>query len=209
MTVRRNSSTRPTRSPSNRSLRPALLVFTEGEKTEPQYLTPWLRQHRASVTVEIDRRHGTPMTLVSMAIDAQSAAAKDERRGRGTAPSGIWCVFDRDEHPLVEEAKALAATNGILVAFSNPCFELWLLLHYQDQIGWLERDRAQSLFKTAASLRKYKQLPPEITDHLMQHNDEAADRARRLDQLHSGNGSPEGENPSSSVWRLIDAIRNN
>ena len=147
------------------------------------------------------------MTLVKLAVETRITSAKDERRGRGAAPNGIWCVFDRDEHPQIEEAKALAAENGVLIAFSNPCFELWLLLHYQSQTSWLERGAAQSLFKAAASLRKDKQLPPEITDYLMQHHDEAAAIARQLDSMHSGNGSPEGENPSSSVWRLVDAIR--
>jgi hypothetical protein len=44
----------------------------------------------------------------------------------------VWCVFDVDEHPKLAEARDQANANGIQLAVSNPCFELWLLLHFQE-----------------------------------------------------------------------------
>ncbi|QSB20608.1 RloB domain-containing protein [Pseudomonas sp. 15A4] len=44
----------------------------------------------------------------------------------------MWAVFDKDEHPEVERAIAIAIESGIDVGFSNPCFELWPLLHLID-----------------------------------------------------------------------------
>jgi hypothetical protein len=36
---------------------------------------------------------------------------------------------------------------------------------------------------------------------------QARERAERLDAKHAGDGSPPGSNPSSGLWRLIEAIR--
>src|SRR5262249_49643453 len=44
----------------------------------------------------------------------------------------VWAVFDRDEHPKVQEAIELCEANGIGIGYSNPCFELWLVLHLED-----------------------------------------------------------------------------
>ena len=50
----------------------------------------------------------------------------------------VWCVFDMDVQNSdkdfanfdnsIDRAKSL----GYNVAYSNDCFELWLLLHYKD-----------------------------------------------------------------------------
>lgn len=203
---KKNSYGRPTRSPSDRSLKPALLIFTEGQKTEPQYLVHWQRKLRESITIHIDDRHGTPNTLLQYAIDAKRNAARAEKKGRGTPPDQIWCVFDRDDHPYVDEVRKSAEGNGILIAFSNPCFELWLLLHYREQTRWLDSKEAQSEFKHAASLSENKNLPATVMTQLAERYGAACERARKLDELHEGNGNPAGENPSSSVWRLVEAI---
>ena len=47
----------------------------------------------------------------------------------------VWCVFDLEQppkSPSFHEAVALAARRKFSVSASNPCFELWLLLHFQD-----------------------------------------------------------------------------
>jgi hypothetical protein len=44
----------------------------------------------------------------------------------------IWTVFDRDAHPQFDEAVKLCEQNRVGVARSNPCFELWLILHEAD-----------------------------------------------------------------------------
>ena len=89
------------RVPSERSdaNRDQLLVFVEGLRTEVQYINFWYRMNRAQVLVDIDDRHGTPMTLVKAAIDAKRTEQREERRNRGKAHDEYWCVFDRDEHP--------------------------------------------------------------------------------------------------------------
>ena len=40
-------------------------------------------------------------------------------------------MFDRDEHARFEEAVDMALANHIGLAISNPCFELWAILHFE------------------------------------------------------------------------------
>lgn len=42
----------------------------------------------------------------------------------------MWCVVDVDEFDLTR-ALVLARQCGINLAISNPCFEYWLLLHFE------------------------------------------------------------------------------
>ena len=49
----------------------------------------------------------------------------------------VWCVFDMDvntnrDFTLFDKSIAKAKSLGYNVAYSNDCFELWLLLHYKD-----------------------------------------------------------------------------
>lgn len=117
-----------------------------------------------------------------------------------------WCMFDVDEFPNLPETYQLAAQHDIKIAVSNPCVELWFLLHFQDQTAALERGPAQTLAKRYLSCGK--SLTPDALDQLVQHHGVAMERAEKLDNKHEGDGSPACSNPSSSVWRLVERIRN-
>lgn len=203
MTPRRSGGG-PTRARS-RVVRRELLVFTEGERTEEGYLVHWWRVHRDQVTVTIDAFHGGPLPIVDRAVAAKRSEASEERRGRGRSHDEVWCVFDRDEHPNVPQAFEKAAANGIGVALSNPCIELWFVLHFADQTAHLERDEAQSRSKTLLGCEKT--LSPGALAELGARYEAARARALRLDEKHEGDGSPRHSNPSSNLWALVDRIR--
>jgi hypothetical protein len=181
-----------------------LLVFAEGEVTEEAYLKYWHRQFRTKVNVEVHEFHGTPLALVTRAAETKAANQRSERRGRGRAHDEVWCVFDVDEHPHLREAIELAAARSIGLAISNPCIELWFLLHFEDQTAYIERHDAQTQAK--AYLRCGKDLDEAALDLLADHLDIARARAIHLDAKHDGDGTPAPGNPSSSAWRVVDAI---
>ncbi len=203
--MRKAASGRPHRATGKRALRREILVFTEGEKTEDGYLLPWRRAFRDTVLLEVDPFHGVPQSLVQQAVATKRAEARDQRRGRGRAHDEIWCMFDIDAHPNIPEAVQLAEAHGIGLAISNPCIELWFILHFQDQMAYLGRHDAQSA--AAVLLGCGKVLTRPATDLLYDRYEDARDRAQRLDAKHEGDGSPRRSNPSSSVWSLIEAIR--
>lgn len=186
--------------------RPQFLVFAEGDKTEPIYLTHWHRLFRERIIVTIaPHLYTTPFELVQAAIAQRSIDLREAKRGRGDAYDGYWCIFDVDVHPRVPEALRLAAEHGVCVAVSNPCIELWFILHFQNRTTYLDRGEAQRRSRDLLSTGK---VPTTKALNLLVDGYEAAKRrAQDLDRKHEGDGSPPQTNPSSNVWRIIDIIQ--
>lgn len=186
------------------NLGPELLVFVEGEKTERLYLTAMIRRSETRVRVKIEREPGTPLQLVTRALERKEADAVLERRRRGRAYDEYWCVFDRDAHPSFAQAGRLAASGGIELAISNPCIELWFILHFRDHTAYLESHEACREAQTLLSCGKVLTEPAK--DALFEARGIAARRAQNLDRQHARNLQPPGHNPSSSVRNLIAKI---
>jgi RloB-like protein len=182
---------------------PRFLIVCEGTLTEPGYFQETRRLERSLIDLEISPG-GEPKALVQRAVEKKKNA---ERLARSQKDSNlrydqVWCVFDIDEHPLIPEAKQQAGANGIELAISNPCFELWALLHFRDQRAHIERGPLHH------ECKKYmpgyeKQLPSAQMHPLC---DDAMGRARDLDRWQISRGC-EGANPSTGVYRLMERIR--
>lgn len=120
------------------------MVVCEGEKTEPFYFRALIREEALRlVEVVIDDRSGVPKTLVERSIQLTRDAARDAKREGDDflRYDDVWCVFDVDSHPNLPGAKQQARDNGVHLAISNPCFELWLLLHFQDHTAFIDRKK--------------------------------------------------------------------
>jgi hypothetical protein len=180
------------------------LVLVEGQVTEEGYLLFWRRRARRHTLVEIHEFHGTPMSLVEKAVEVKTEEERHEKRDRGRAHDEIWCVFDVDEHPHLEQASAVAAANDINLAISNPCIELWFLLHFADQTAYIDRRAAQREAK--AHLKCSKDLDDRALDLLAENFTLARERAQRLDEKHRDDGTLAPGNPSSGAWRVVDSI---
>lgn len=168
-------------------------------------MLPWRRDLRDRVLVTVDGFRGAaPLSLVEHAVATKRETEREEARGRGSAYDEIWCVFDRDLHPNVDEALALAERYGIGVVLSNPCIELWFVLHFEDQTASIHRHDAQR--RAADLLGCGKALTVAAAEVLVARFDDARTRAQALDRKHAGDGSPPRSNPSSDMWRLIDRI---
>ena len=118
------------RPPAKRPPAARIVVATEGVLTEPEYLKVFGRIHcDQSVRVVPIRVGGDPRTVVERAIEESKKAKSDRLATRDS----VWAMFDRDVHKRFDEARDLARGNHIRLAISNPCFELWGILHYQEQ----------------------------------------------------------------------------
>ena len=183
------------------------VILCEGELTEPGYLKAFARlaNVRAVATLEIRGLGREPCTLVKEALKL-----KRQERRQGSASTQhatqYWCVFDVEapaQHPRLLDAVQAAHDNGIQVAVSNPCFELWLLLHHIDHESWLNSDECRKLRRTQDGSQG-KTVDGAV---YMQRLTEAMQRSARLDELHerAGREFPKN-NPSSGVHRLLQAI---
>lgn len=183
------------------------LVLCEGTVTEPEYITA-LRQlqevHRvARVDIQVDkaRSGNVPLPLVDAAIEA-----RQQKRERGDEIDEVWCLFDVEApqpHPNLSQALAKANKNGIHTAVSNPCFELWLLLHFDEHKAWLSTEDAVQLRR-----KRDGSTGKEVDgESYMPLRNTAIENARNLRDHHSDNNtSPLKDNPSSGVHRLLEAI---
>ena len=188
--------------------RRTLLVFCEGERTEPEYLAALRREPsiREAASVDIRWRRETigivpPLTLVQRAVKARERTT-DER----AEIDEVWCLFDVEwpqNHPNLRQALALAQSNDVKVAVSNPCFELWLALHFRPCAGLLTTSEAEKLRRQLDG-RSDKGVDGAT---YMPLREEASGRARRLDDEHrqSGRAFPK-DNPSSGMYKLLDAL---
>lgn len=184
----------------SRPERRTILIFTEGKNSEPDYLRGLRKlDHIASstsVNVEISPHHGVPLTLVKYAAERVDDPEIDE----------CWAVFDVEwpqHHPHLAEALELAEAQGVRVAVSNPCFEIWLILHLDDHSRFLDNPEAER-FSRALDGRAGKSIDPDI---YLPHRAVAIMRANRLASRHAKNGTlfPE-DNPSSSMSDLVESL---
>lgn len=146
---------------SRRASYARILIVTEGSKTEPLYVEEIRAAHHLhSTNVEVQPTQlGTaPIQVVRYA----QQLFEDGDLYKGIRPKSfdkVYAVFDRDEHESYFNALSLAQSlNGKLrnderlpVCFkaiaSVPCFELWLLLHYEDIQAPIHRDDVMDRLK--------------------------------------------------------------
>lgn len=145
------------RGPARRSVKRRFLIVSEGEVTEPEYLRGFNAHHRAALIEIVCDIRGVgrgPMPVVRRAIELRDQAHNKARQIGDTFEEydDVWCVVDVDSHADISDARQAAKDNGLRLAISNPCFELWLLLHLID-------DAPGSLQSREASKRLKKHWP--------------------------------------------------
>jgi hypothetical protein len=167
-----------------------VLIVTDGKETETTYFKrvreePWIVPSKVDVTF----KKGDPAAAVEYAISEASGYTE------------TWAVCDVDQYD-VEVALTRARDCGISLALSNPCFEVWLILHLFGGCGPFDN-------ATQAGVRLSKLLPTwnktELNfDDFRMGIFEAVKRAKQLAQVH---GEPPKGNPSTDVWRVIESLR--
>lgn len=192
---RRRAFTRP---------RPSMLICCEGEVTEPSYLNGLKNELRIRlVRIEVVPAGPNPKTIVDYAV-AEKRKAESEARKRGDENlkyDEVWCVFDVDSHAHIPDARQKADANGVRLAISNPCFELWVLLHFRDQRAYIERHKAESACRD--HLPGYDKKVP--FDQVFPLYQSAVQRAVELNRWQETRGCA-GDNPSTGVHQLTERI---
>jgi len=172
-----------------------IVIATEGAKTETKYFKDFIsskfyKNQRVHVEVVKKASHKSAPVHVIKALDnfrsEYSLRAYDE----------LWMVIDVDKWPekQLSDVAQKCRQKGYKLAVSNPCFELWLLLHVQDVneydsdfISELEANNKvnqnTTLLENVLSdiLGGYNKSNPE-TDKFLPYVELAISRARELDE---------------------------
>lgn len=109
-----------------------IVIATEGELTEPIYFED----------LALDERYRHPRVTIKVlhTIDGCSAPShvikrldKIRREQKLYEGDELWLVLDKDRwnETQLSEVAQLANQKGYKLAESNPCFEIWLLVHHR------------------------------------------------------------------------------
>ncbi|GEQ22635.1 MULTISPECIES: RloB family protein [Clostridium] len=188
------------------------LIVTEGTETEVNYFKNIKRIIESSFNnniivekIELDVQGTARSTkvLVNEAIKKRSLKAYSE----------VWVVFDKDDNQDFDEAISLAKREGLNVAWSNECFELWLLLHFQDLKSAIGRNDYYSKLTTHFKNKnindgKYNKNINNIFDITSEYVAAAIKRSNALMEDHKKSNiiSETKMNPGTKVQDLVSEL---
>ena len=183
-------------------------LFCEGQNTEPAYFRAVREKLYGDVLLEIEGGVGEPRTVAdrTRAHIRQNGLDGKRRRDSFQEKDRVWAVFDRDDHQKFDEAVGICRRSGIGVARSDPCFELWLVLHEGEHDS---PDGPEAVQKELARLRpEYDRKGSKVPDcgEMVKRLPDAEERSRRQIRERCREGNPFGR-PSTTVGELTEEIR--
>jgi hypothetical protein len=193
-------------------------VFYNGQVTERNYFEG-LRDSFAhknkilSQFVHLQYAEGTPRQVVKSAMDK----VKEQRQeSNDNLTDKVWVVFDKDDFKEnYSYAVSTAIKANFQVAYSNVCFELWILLYFQEIVDDTELRRARSNELLRKILEKHSGKPSQSKDdvkhfpygiiHKHGNKDDAIRRAEiLLEKAKEKNSTtPWDINPVTNVHSLV------
>lgn len=177
------------------------LIICEGQKTERTYFGRYKERNSGLIIFAPNSTDTDPENLVEFAISQMQRYGIDYDNG-----DEVWCVFDADNNPgrNIEKAQKKAKAQRINLCLSNPCFELWYLLHFCYYDTAITARDLQS--KLAEKISKYDKTN-DYFDSLKGKRETAIRNANRLNKKQMDAGiellSMES-NPSTQVVKLVE-----
>ncbi len=189
-----------------------ILIVCEGSKTEPQYLNEIRILHRLH-TANVQVRHSEIGTQPLQVVDFAERLFTHGDAAKSVQPRAfeqVYAVFDRDNHATYHAALTKAdALNGKLRSDLNqtvqfeaiasvPCFELWLLLHYEEVLAPLHREQVYARLRQ--HLPQYDKGQPGHFGSTKAYLHLATQRAQHLADLHDAHNEAD---PYTDFHRLV------
>lgn len=184
----------------HRSLR-RILILCEDEKSSVLYLK------RFPVDKDIVQVEYVGTGLNTDGLMQEAIRRKKDAIRADSAYAEIWVVFDRDSFPQrnFDRAFDLASSHQeILACWSNECFELWYLLHFQYQNTGMARERIfDEVGKKIGYI--YQKNDGNIFEVL---KDKLPTALKNADKLYQHNSTHKSlrENPSTLVHKLVKML---
>ncbi|GAA0539894.1 RloB family protein [Paractinoplanes ferrugineus] len=194
------NSRRLSRRPGTADEAETIAIVCEGEKTEDIYFNGIRREFRlATARLRVVTLGADPLRVVQ-----EAEALRPEY-------DNAWAVFDVEApgahaipHARLNQAVERAARVGVQCAISNPCFELWLLLHFSSQTAFVNNEAVRA---------KIKKCPCGYSDKgfdfakVWPHHQQAMQNAAALHVRQQSNNRAIGDrNPWTSVHELVGKL---
>ncbi|MDR2762230.1 MAG: RloB family protein [Planctomycetaceae bacterium] len=193
-------------------------IFCNGKVTEMKYFTELVKDLAGNnirsqfLTVEFVNK--APKQIVEHARDYVNKYKRSYTENNDI----VWVVFDQDDFgENYSTAISLAQQSHINVAYSNVCFELWLLLHFQEQTKQITRANLTKLLQhkqeenkktKIESKSKLKHFPYGII-RKYGNRELAVERAEKLHNTASQKlpETPWEINPVTNVYQLVRELQ--
>jgi len=186
-----------------RKERITFLIVCEGQKTERIYFGKYRERNSGLIIFTPNTTVTDPINLVKFTLNQINKYDLDFEHG-----DQVWCVFDTDKNTNenINQARLIAEKNNINLCMSNPCFELWYLLHY------CYFDQKISNIDLQKTLEKHIQNYDKLKDYfnsLLGKRNIAIDNAKKLIKKHQAEKTmllSVKSNPSTQVVGLVEEI---
>lgn len=194
-------------------MKPRIFILSNGQLAEPQYFHDFRKHLKARniKVLEYKRFRGkAPLEFIKAAV-----ACKQQFQRAGEFfdedVDQFWCVFDVDDYWKQNQmdfrtAIALAKKSGVRLAWSNECFELWFLCHFDPSSSAVPRrdyhKKLEKYFKDN-KLGEYTKNMSQIFRPLWAFQQAGIKNAKKLyvkDKVE--------KNPSTAVFLLVEKLLN-
>ena len=174
----------------------AILIVCEGQKTEKNYFESLKEELKATNIHICPSPKSNPSSVVK-------CAKREQKKGGYTT---IFCIFDTDSHEDIDRA-IQAAKSPLQAIVSKPCFEYWILLHFDYTTRCFG---GQSPCDQLINERLKSHLPDYSKDYdfskVIKYLDTAVNRAKQSKAEYKKN--PGSAFSYTDVYMVIEAIRN-
>ena len=174
---------RTKRRSKGKEIRPSYFVFCEGE-SEEAYIKLLRSIFRVPVEISakiaksnINRRY------IDNVIKQKPQHAKDI----------VFLMYDIDVKGMLEKLTSIKDTVPLL---SNPCFELWYILHFCNINSYISTEQCVDKAENIVKGYKKGEITPQLKEKLYDPS-KAVERAKSK-QLYN--------NPSTSIYKLIERL---
>lgn len=219
------------------------LIVCEDESTEPCYFKKVFQEEfekilpKDTIRIETVGTGQNSVSVVKKAISERVIRTEVIQKDI----DHVWAVFDKDDldqnettRKRFEDAFTLAQNNDVNIAYSNECFELWLLLHFVNISNATPiprkvrdgEDKSSCLYSMLEAAINKGRTPDQqiqydhahhnkpyisvedLIDVVMKSGDEvkAIERAAKLDELWQEK-NPIEANPNTTVYKLVRELR--
>lgn len=185
-----------------------VLIVCEGTKTEPHYFNELINHYKlSSANVKVDGScDSSPKCVFNYAVQL----FKEEKK-KGDSYDRVYCVIDKDTHSTYDETMTkITNKQQFYLANSAPCFEYWLLLHFNYSTKpYTKKGKSSIANEVLKDLKKYipkyKKGAKNIFKTTKNNLDLAINNATNSQRQAKQNGT---DNPSTRIHELVVYLRN-
>jgi hypothetical protein len=195
-----------------------IVIYTEGNVTEPEYLNDWIKNfaiksqlnpNKVKTWFEIvpSDDESEPLKVVNNLITNENPKNNELDK--------FYAVFDEDDRSNTgkdkenyQSAFKIAGENHINVICSNRSVELWAVLHFSDATPMTQKDLEKELKKFMPQYNSGKNKRFDFVTMVTQGNEDNA--IRRAKALRKNNETSSGDwkvRPSTNFDELIEEMK--